>query len=75
MRNGADADDRLRTVLGTIDRPIAVAVSGGIDSLTLSDFAHRLMVGRVTMFHAVSPAVPGDATARVERLAESEAGG
>ncbi len=70
MRNGADAGDRLRAVLGTIDRPIAVAVSGGIDSLTLSDFAHRLMADRVTMFHAVSPAVPGDATARVERLAE-----
>jgi pyridinium-3,5-biscarboxylic acid mononucleotide sulfurtransferase len=70
MRDGADADDRLRDVLDAIDRPVAVAVSGGIDSLTLSDFAHRLMGDRVTMFHAVSPAVPGDATARVERLAE-----
>jgi pyridinium-3,5-biscarboxylic acid mononucleotide sulfurtransferase len=70
MRNGTDADDRLRAVLDTIDRPIAVAVSGGIDSLTLSHFAHRLMGDRVTMFHAVSPAVPGDATARVERLAD-----
>jgi pyridinium-3,5-biscarboxylic acid mononucleotide sulfurtransferase len=68
MENGSDAGDRLRAVLNAINRPIAVAVSGGIDSLTLSAFAHRLVPDRVTMFHAVSPAVPGEATARTERL-------
>ena len=61
--------ERLRHALDGITRPIAVAVSGGIDSLTLATVAHRHAPGRITMFHAVSPAVPGDATARVERLA------
>ena len=66
---GTEPDERLRAALDTIDRPVAVAVSGGIDSLTLASMAHRHRPGRVTMFHAVSPAVPGDATARVERIA------
>jgi pyridinium-3,5-biscarboxylic acid mononucleotide sulfurtransferase len=61
--------DRLRGALDAIAGPVAVAVSGGIDSLTLATVAHRHAPGRVTMFHAVSAAVPGDATARVERLA------
>jgi pyridinium-3,5-biscarboxylic acid mononucleotide sulfurtransferase len=61
--------ERLRRALDAIAPPIAVAVSGGIDSLTLATVAHRHAPGRTTMFHAVSPAVPGDATARVERLA------
>jgi uncharacterized protein len=69
VESAAHAQDRLRAVLDTIDRPIAVAVSGGIDSLTLSTVAHRHIADRVMMFHAVSPAVPGDATARVERVA------
>jgi uncharacterized protein len=43
--------------------PIAIAVSGGIDSLTLATAAHRIAPG-VTMHHAVSPAVPAEATAR-----------
>jgi uncharacterized protein len=60
----------LVAVLQTI-APIAVAVSGGIDSLTLAAVAHRHVAG-VQMFHAVSPAVPGEATARVERLAAQE---
>ena len=43
-----------------------VAVSGGVDSMTLASFAHRTL-GRegVRMVHAVSPAVPRAATARV----------
>ena len=63
-----DAGRRLSEALATIDRGIAVAVSGGIDSLTLATAAHEARVD-VEMFHAVSAAVPGDATARVERLA------
>jgi uncharacterized protein len=43
---------------------IAVAVSGGIDSLTLATQAQRLGVD-AHMFHATSPAVPEEATARV----------
>lgn len=50
---------------------LAVAVSGGVDSLTLATFAHRNGVA-VTVIHAVSPAVPALATARVRRLAQAE---
>jgi uncharacterized protein len=52
--------------------PVGVAVSGGVDSLTLATLAHRAVRGRVEMFHAVSPAVPEEATGRVRMLAASQ---
>ena len=51
---------------------MAVAVSGGVDSVTLATFAHRAAGYRVEVFHAVSPAVPEEATERVKRLALSQ---
>lgn len=49
---------------------MVVAVSGGVDSLTLSAAAARARNGRALMLcHAVSPAVPGGATERVRRIA------
>jgi len=60
--------DRVLDTLGTI----AVAVSGGVDSLTLATLAHRRKSGSVQMFHAVSPAVPAQATERVKRLGAIE---
>jgi uncharacterized protein len=48
---------------------VAVAVSGGIDSLTLAAAAHRLLGTRAAMHHATSPAVPPEATARTRMLA------
>jgi uncharacterized protein len=59
----------LATVLSNIGGPLAVAVSGGADSVTLATFAHRADGSRVEIFHAVSPAVPREATERVKRLA------
>jgi uncharacterized protein len=50
----------------------AVAVSGGVDSMTLATLAHRARPRTTTMFHAVSPAVPPEATERVKRYARSE---
>ena len=52
--------------------PIAVAVSGGVDSMTLAVVAHRACPGRVRMAHAVSAAVPPQATERVRRHAARE---
>ena len=63
--------DRLRATLATMDR-IAVAVSGGIDSLTLATAAHRALPGAATMHHATSPAVPAEATQRTRALASAE---
>lgn len=71
-RSATALEDRLGDVLLDMPERLAVAVSGGVDSLTLASFTHRLRGARVVMFHAVSPAVPGDATARVERLAAAE---
>jgi len=48
---------------------VAVAVSGGVDSLTLAFAAHARLSSDATMFHAVSPAVPPEATSRTRELA------
>lgn len=63
--------DRLREVLHGFPR-LAVAVSGGVDSMTLATAAHRALGSRVTMHHATSPAVPGEATERTRALAMQE---
>ncbi len=69
-----DDRERLEDVLCRIATPIAVAVSGGIDSLTLATLAHRLRP-ETEMFHAVSAAVPGDATAGSNGWPSISAGG
>lgn len=61
----------LASVLTGFDT-VAIAVSGGVDSLTLATFAHRVMGGSVVMYHAVSPAVPEEATERTKDLAADE---
>jgi uncharacterized protein len=50
---------------------LAIAVSGGVDSMTLAHLAHR-SGGDVLMLHAVSPAVPPHATERVKARAARE---
>ena len=63
--------DALNAVLGGIGRA-AVAVSGGVDSMTLALLAGRRPGADCAMFHAVSPAVPPEATARVRTFAARE---
>ena len=61
----------LNTVLDDIGRA-AVAVSGGVDSMTLALLAGRRSGADCAMFHAVSPAVPAEATTRVQEYAVRE---
>ncbi|HET7882998.1 MAG TPA: hypothetical protein VFL55_19090 [Acetobacteraceae bacterium] len=61
---------------------LTIAVSGGVDSMTLAHAAHRAQVPGLAVVHALSPAVPAEATARVRdharrfgwRLLEVDAG-
>lgn len=72
---------RLRASLARYD-DLTIAVSGGVDSMTLAFAAHRRAPEKTRMFHAVSPAVPKAATERVRlhaarhgwRLAVGDAG-
>jgi pyridinium-3,5-biscarboxylic acid mononucleotide sulfurtransferase len=61
----------LQDILGDIDHA-AIAVSGGVDSMTLATVAGRLADNNIEVFHALSPAVPADASARVRQHAERE---
>lgn len=62
----AGLNDALRSMVR-----VSVAVSGGVDSMTLAVAAHRQLGSNATMFHAISPAVPPEATERVSRFAAS----
>jgi uncharacterized protein len=62
----------LETVLAVIGTS-TIAVSGGVDSMTLAVLANRLLGGStISMMHAVSPAVPAEATRRVTEWAARE---
>ena len=50
---------------------VAIAVSGGVDSMTLAFLANHLDPGGPSMLHAASPAVPAEATARIRRYAQA----
>ena len=61
---------RLVAVLDRFDR-LAIAVSGGVDSMTLAHVARRFARPRATLYHASGPAVPAAARARVEAHARA----
>lgn len=64
-----EREARLGDILAAIG-DATVAVSGGVDSMTLAHLAHHRT--RAQMVHAVSPAVPPDATARVRAHADAQ---
>jgi uncharacterized protein len=63
-----EAFQRLFALLDAIG-PADIAVSGGVDSLTLAAAAHGVLGHEARMHHAVSPAVPPEATARTQAIA------
>jgi pyridinium-3,5-biscarboxylic acid mononucleotide sulfurtransferase len=69
-----DATELHARLVAALDRhpDLTVAVSGGVDSMTLAFVAHRFAKGRIGMVHATSPAVPALATERVRRYAAAE---
>ncbi len=73
-QDGAAARDLNDRLVDRLRRyaDLAVAVSGGIDSMTLAFIAHRFARHPVAMVHAVSPAVPAEATRRIEHYAARE---
>ncbi len=70
MSDAENALVRLQALLAGLREPhVAIAVSGGIDSLTLAAAAAPVLGYRLTLHHASSPAVPGEATERTRALA------
>ena len=67
----SDHIQQIQTVLDGIDHAV-IACSGGIDSTLLALVAHRYAPKKVTIAHAISLAVPPEATERVQALAEQE---
>ena len=67
MNAKAPVNGVLRALVAELDRhaTLAIAVSGGVDSMTLAHVAHRFSRARVTMYHAAGPAVPIAAGSRV----------
>ena len=60
---------RLEGLLAARPGPLLVAVSGGVDSLTLMTVAARVRDAASEAVHALSPAVPPEASERVRTLA------
>ena len=71
MSGSVEQGSELDAVLAGIGA-VAVAVSGGVDSMTLAVVAGRRLGERAEMIHATSPAVPPEATARVQAYAGRE---
>ena len=70
-RGSMDAARAIEAVGARLDAlgRVAVAVSGGIDSLTLATLAARRLGGRAAMFHSQTGSVPVEATRRTREIA------
>jgi uncharacterized protein len=67
-------NDILARLVASLDAHprLAVAVSGGVDSMTLAHVAWRFSRAATTMYHATGPAVPAAARTRVEAHAATD---
>ncbi len=65
-------EEKLARLIAVLDTQseVAIAVSGGLDSMVLAHIAHTHSRTAMTAVHAVSPAVPRHATERVQVHAE-----
>jgi uncharacterized protein len=63
--------DALQQLLSGLES-VAVAASGGVDSLTLGIVANRTLGQKAGIWHALSPAVPTAATERLRETAVAE---
>lgn len=61
--------DRLRDILKRLSK-VTVAVSGGVDSMTLAYVAHQVLGQNAKMVHAISPAVPPQDTQRIRDFSQ-----
>ncbi len=73
MRNpmSIDVETTIESVARELQRygEVAIAVSGGIDSLTLATLAHARLRDRAEMLHSLTASVPAEATLRTHELA------
>lgn len=61
----------LRNTLASMQH-VTVAVSGGVDSMTLAYIAHQTLGDKATMVHATSPAVPRSDTEIIRHYADTQ---
>jgi uncharacterized protein len=68
MNAALPSNEILARLIASLDRHdrLALAVSGGVDSMTLAHVARRFARAQTTMYHATGPAVPMAARGRVE---------
>lgn len=59
----------LQKILKTLDK-VTVALSGGVDSMTLAFVAHQILGDNAKMVHSISPAVPPMDTQRIREFAK-----
>ncbi|WP_417763090.1 hypothetical protein [Shewanella sp.] len=63
--------NQLADILSSM-KQVTVAVSGGVDSMTLAYFAHQVLGTNAMMVHAISPAVPPTDSQRVSEYAHEQ---
>ncbi len=71
MTASRDTETILQRLIVRLDHypRLAIALSGGVDSMMLAYIAHRFSQTTATMYHASGPAVPRTARARLELYA------